>query len=195
MFSPIVASCCRFTSTGSCLSSCIGLSCGKDDDCATGEYCCGMYSKKCSRSCVGARCRSDTDCSAGQCCDDTTRCTAEKCDSGEKSLSVPRFVVGILVPFVVVVVFICVSCRAAKRKAARESHQTNENIQLGTTRTVEQQESDERQPQQQQQEPRPSLNTENSDNPPPPPYPGEPPPAYTTLFPVPPTYPESNPTP
>jgi hypothetical protein len=150
-----------------------------------------MHDKKCSQTCVGLGCRSDTDCPVGECCGREKICTEQECVlregtvSGQKGETVSRIVLGILGSLVAGVLFFGVACNALKRKAAmREAaHQSDENVQHGSGRTIEQQ-GDEPESQPEEDEPEQTVHTQNPDHPPPP-YPGPLPPSYSTLFPVP----------
>ena len=163
-----------------CRGSCLGNSCNNNQDCAPGEHCSGKYFKVCSNDRKGG---------------------CEACDSKTETKSETgwRIAVGLVTPFTVVVVCLCVGCCSRKRKASRESResirQRHENRQIAIRRTVEQHEV-KRQAQQQCQSQKQSLNIQNLGpytNQPPPPYPGKPssppypdrpPLAYSTLFPV-----------
>ena len=74
--------CCSFQEIfGMCRTSCLGISCQSDQDCASGEHCSGTYNKVCSRTHTAQACYTNGDCSTGQCCDDDRNCTTGECDS------------------------------------------------------------------------------------------------------------------
>ena len=117
------------------------------------ESCCGFqerwYYKVCSRRCIVQACNTNGNCSTGQYCGDSRKCTAGASDSRKGSQSESknetgwRVIVGLVTPFTVVLVCLCVGCCLRKRKASRELResicQRHENIQLPIRRTLEQQ--------------------------------------------------------
>ena len=167
---------------GMCRTSCLGISCQSDQDCASGEHCSGTYNKVCSRTHTAQACYTNGDCSTGQCCDDDRNCTTGACDSKKMDGTSLFIAVFVGTPFAIILVCICLSICLKQRKGPRESTESigeaHENIQLSLGRTLEQPEVDEEQLQHSQLQ---SLNIENlrqCTNPPAPPYPDQPPPLY-----------------
>ena len=180
--------CCGYQqSSGMCLTSCLGVSCQNDQDCASDEHCSGthrVYNKECPRTLTARACYTNGDCSTGQCCGDNWNCTAGACDpekeskSGSKNMTIWLLVCP-ATPFAVGLVCLCVICCSIKRKAYGQSRESishrHENIQIPTKRTEEQREDERRSQQRQHQPPQESLNIENLGpyiNQPLPPYPG-----------------------
>ena len=129
-----------------CLTSCLGIRCNNDEDCASGKHCSGTYHKVCSRTHTAQACYTNGDCSTGQCCDDDRKCASGACDSKKESksesnnITIWLLVVGLVIPFTVVIVSLCIICCSRKRKASEKSRETiserHENIQIPTKRTT-----------------------------------------------------------
>ena len=86
------------------------------------------------------------DCSTGHCSDNDRKCASGACDSKKesksenKNITIWLLVVGIVIPFTVVIVSLCIICCSRKRKASEKSresiNQRHENIQIPNRRTT-----------------------------------------------------------